>query len=364
MLLGPGSYYGGVFVEMLRKLKNRTYVLILIDDLDDCKRNSGGEIVRCLDLLVRELLPSELYHVVPKIFMTGRRGEQVLDIISASQHFEVTVGDISSDLRSLIAKSVQKLAEQRPLDAKDYIKGADPKETCGIAMHPPEAEDQLAMIYIDILLQNRFLRYTGQWMPYQMPSKNVIRKGLDARPAFSYAAEHWVNHLACTSIPDPSLFSLATKLLETQEARDSLFRLNYFFRYSWRGCPWGASRLHLAYYFNLLWLVEYFFAQKYDPNQVAAAKATPLTWASEMGSWACTHKLLRAAAHPYQVEFDGWSPLHWTAANDHADLCSLLLKYRADVNAKDSHELNPLDWAIDRGHDTIVGTAGQEERGR
>ena len=50
--------------------------------------------------------------------MTGRREEQVLDVIFASQQFEVNVDDTGRDVRSLIAKSLQKLSEQRSVYTK------------------------------------------------------------------------------------------------------------------------------------------------------------------------------------------------------------------------------------------------------
>ena len=178
---------------------------------------------------------------------------------------------------------------------------------------------------------------------------------LGANPAFAYAAEHWASHLSQIGVPDPHLFSQAMELLATQNARDALIRLNYKFRYPSRlGCPYGPSRLHIACYFNIPWLVKEYLAQNDNPDQISDAEDTPLIWASETGSFDCASQLLKAGSNPNKVEVDGWSALHWTAANGHVRLCHLLLEHGANANAEDSKKFKPLDWAKHRGHTDIV----------
>jgi ankyrin repeat protein len=73
-----------------------------------------------------------------------------------------------------------------------------------------------------------------------------------------------------------------------------------------------------------------------------------------MGSLACVKQLLDARAEPNKVEIEGWSPLHWTAVNNHVRVCQLLLENGADPSLKDSRGLIPQDWAISRGNNEIV----------
>ena len=73
-------------------------------------------------------------------------------------------------------------------------------------------------------------------------------------------------------------------------------------------------------------------------------------------------------------EPSGWRALHFSAADGHAQLVDLLLKYNADVNLQTVHGLSPAVLAHNNGHHLLAdhlsrispmapGTALQEQEG-
>ena len=232
-----------------------------------------------------------------------------------------------------------------------YVKSLSMEETGGVEMEAQEAETHLATICIRILQRDRLQWRFGDLMGSEEFSKAL--KSLYSQPEVCYAANHWAKHLSCVGTPNSSLSSLTKQLLKTQESRNMLMRFTCFFKYGVStGFPAG-SRLHLACYFNLPWLVRDCLAEGANPNTLADALDTPLIWASEMGAVECAEALLKAGADPNRVEFDGWSALHWTATNRHINICELLLKHGADPSAKDTRGFRPVDWAVERGYEDI-----------
>ena len=94
-------------------------------------------------------------------------------------------------------------------------------------------------------------------------------------------------------------------------------------------------------------------------HATSPTNATPLIWASEMGSTECVKDLLDAGADPNEFEFDGWSALHWAARNGHLGIVKLLLERGASFGQQDSQGHTPLDWAIDREHWDVVSVLKQ-----
>ena len=476
------------FLELLGATTDSCQYYIIIDALDECEGAVSVDLVQKLRSLLGGSTQSTANKIVPKIFITGRRREEILDLLSSSEHFEVTTEHTRSDLTLLISQSARQLADRRSLDQeteqqilrfmnihaegmflwvvlvmkelslrnkpltedvlrsklhsvpttlastyatilddtpelrreelwrtlrwllyckgsmelsqlqgllcqelaysnwydfqgdleyicrsiirieentvrlvhqtardylKDYVARADIEQTHGVAMEPTKAHASLAMVCIEALLKDQILQSLGFHSLYG--GQMSITTTLEKHPAFSYAAENWAKHLQTVVEPDPDLFARTVTLMETQAGRDALIRLDYFFRYAGKkGYPIGPSRLHIACYFNIPWLVAHCIAQDDDRNPVADADDTPLVWASEMGSYECAQLLLEAGADPNKVEFDGWSALHWIAANGHTEMCGLLLRHGANPHAKDGSEVEPIDWAVEYGHDGIA----------
>lgn len=475
------------FLKLLEAVRDSCQYYILIDALDECDGIVSVDLIQRLRSIAGSNR-STSNKIVPKIFITGRRNEEVLDLLSSSEHFEVTTEHTRSDLTLLISRSTRQLADRRALNQEteqqildfmnvnaegmflwvvlvmkelslrdkpltedvlrtklhsvpttlastyatilddtpegrreelwrvlrwllycrgslklsqlqgllceelgystwhdfqgdleyicrsmirieentvrlvhqtardylqDYVGHTDTEQTHSAAMDPRGAHASLAKVCIQALLKDQILQSLGFNSLYG--GRVSITMTLEKDPAFSYAAENWAKHLQTVAEPDPDLFARAVALMETQAGRDALIRLDYFFRYAGKkGYPIGPSRLHLACYFNIPWLVAHCIAQNDDCNPVADADDTPLVWASEMGSYECAHLLLEAGADPNKVEFDGWSALHWIAANGHTKMCGLLLRHGANPHAKDGREVEPVDWAVEYGHDEIA----------
>jgi len=55
---------------------------------------------------------------------------------------------------------------------------------------------------------------------------------------------------------------------------------------------------------------------------------------------------------------DGWTPLHWAVQNGHLDIVKILIKYKADVNAKIEKGrrkgFSVLDIAVTFQHQDII----------
>ena len=226
-----------------------------------------------------------------------------------------------------------------------------------IDMTSAGADMHLAAVCIEKLLDGDRLSFIGwgyQSMTEESWNKHVVPL-VESSQAFSYAAEYWATHLSKVISPGSALLSLTLKLLDSQPKRDALIYLNYYFRFSrQKGSPYGPSRLHLACYFDLPWLVKYCIEQGDDVNAIADARDTPLIWAAEMGSFDCVQKLLDARADPNQVEFDGWSALHWVAVKGYANLCRLLLENNAETDLMTFSGHTCLDWAIYSNQGEIV----------
>jgi ankyrin repeat protein len=136
-----------------------------------------------------------------------------------------------------------------------------------------------------------------------------------------------------------------------------IYYINHQDSYS---APLHKHPLHLAAYFNLPWLVDFYISQDRNTiHSVCTTNDTPLIWASEMGSTGCVRKLLEAGADPNQVEIDGWSALHWAARKGHPEVAQLLLESGARLcdrpegpcqYAREIAEGTPLDWALETGN--------------
>jgi ankyrin repeat protein len=113
--------------------------------------------------------------------------------------------------------------------------------------------------------------------------------------------------------------------------------------------PKKQTPLHLAAYFDILWLVQtYILENRRSVHATTNMDDTPLIWASKMGSTECVHKLLDAGADPNKFEISDWSALHWAARNGHLEVAKLLLEHSARLYHKDKKSHTPLDWAFDR----------------
>ncbi len=80
----------------------------------------------------------------------------------------------------------------------------------------------------------------------------------------------------------------------------------------------------------------------------------PLINAANAGSLPVAEALLKGGANPNAVTaWNGKTALHYATENKNSEMVNLLLKYKADVNARNNQGLTPLDYA--KGVDQVTG---------
>ncbi len=223
--------------------------------------------------------------------------------------------------------------------ARDFLETftstAAPENVSGLDMSTPAANTHLAEICIEYLSKND--EFTGIQYYRGFPPGSAAGSTLTRHPFLFCAAENCALHVRAVGTPDSKLSGLVINFLASEQQRNRLMQLVYHINYRADHCfPRCKHPLHLAAYFNLLWLVDYYILQ--DPNFVHSenfTNGTPLIWGAEIGSIECVRKLLEAGADPNRVEIDGWSPLHWARRNGHLHVAKLLLEHGARVLRQD-----------------------------
>jgi len=184
-----------------------------------------------------------------------------------------------------------------------------------------------------------------------------VSYALPKEPFLAYSTTALGYHLAALSNPSPQLFQLVLDFFEDQR------RVDFTVRWYWRlandspgMAPRGAQRLHIAGYFNILWLIDVALEKgdAIDVGSVSGMKDSPLVWASEMGNIKAVEKLLAAGANPNQRETDNWTALHWAAANGHHAVAHALMQAGADREWKDANGSSPVHWAKRMGHSALA----------
>jgi hypothetical protein len=221
------------------------------------------------------------------------------------------------------------------------------------------ANAQLAEVCMQYLLKNEDLsEILRRWISGDCgPNyKSTVGRFLRRHPFMSYAIEAWASHLRAVGTPSTTLHQMALALLASAERRDSIIQLTYFINHQGNSnVPLHQQPIHLAAYFNIPWLVEFYISQsRKEIHAICTTNDTPLIWASEMGSTACVKILLDAGADPNTFEYDGWSALHWAARNGHVDIVKMLIDHGAALYQQDSRGNTPLEWAVDREHRDVV----------
>ncbi|KAF8541800.1 hypothetical protein BDD12DRAFT_803421 [Trichophaea hybrida] len=213
-----------------------------------------------------------------------------------------------------------------------------------------EANGLLAETCLQVLLPIMETGSPAYASGMMIPAKNCFSHCPFMRYAFS-ALGH---HLMLASNPSQKLLALVGEFFYNTPLVD-YFVLRLFVVD--KQLPWfavGCTKLHLAAYFNIGWLIDEALKSGIDPNITADMDDTPLVWASEMGSLEAIQKLLDAGADTNKQERDGWSALHWAAANGHHEVAKLLLKYGAKKDIADLRGVTPHFVASDCGHTVLA----------
>jgi Cdc6-like AAA superfamily ATPase len=241
----------------------------------------------------------------------------------------------------------------------NYIPGSIPDLTGGINMGAYESETHLARTCLRFLGTTNHLDELDRLLDQgRLPRNRDVELYMKTNPFLSYAAEFWSSHLQTADSfmqQMQPIYSLVIDIFKSSLNRDLLMRLDYFLRHSKH--PWSCrcgSKLHLAAYFKLPLLVEYYLSAGESVMADAGPHSYPLVWACETGSYECVKKLLNAGANPNLLEHDGWSPLHWAASSGHESVCGLLISNGAKKDIQDVRGYTPRDMAVQMGQYEIA----------
>jgi hypothetical protein len=160
-------------------------------------------------------------------------------------------------------------------------------------------------------------------------------------PMQEYAFHALGYHLMMTSQPSLKLVTLVKEFFRNPSLVEYFVLWLFIVEKQLPSFPAYATKLHLAAYFNIGWLIDDALTTGIDPNAMADMNDTPLIWASEMGCVEAIQKLLDAGADPNKREYDGWTALHWAAANGHFTVAKLLLQHGARKDFADDGGLFP-----------------------
>src|SRR5262245_1390131 len=86
----------------------------------------------------------------------------------------------------------------------------------------------------------------------------------------------------------------------------------------------------------------------------AAAAQPSLVDIVKRGDLAAARAALEARQSADSVDPEGTSALHWAALQDRPDFVEVLLRFRADPNAKNRYGVRPLSVACENGNPAIV----------
>jgi cytohesin len=215
----------------------------------------------------------------------------------------------------------------------------------------------ISRYHIDPVPAHKILAQASMAVLLQSDDRVEDGGGENISPLTGYAAKHWVVHAHDQKVSscirkameylfdvDKPYFAAWLKLydIDTRASEGSTF---YWFAH---GRKSGATPLYYAARFGFQDLVEHLVAC--DPKQVNATGGyyvTPFVAALAAGHFHTAEFLYQKGAHPNIRGLNEATPLHSAAYYGDFEMVQILLKYKADVHARNAKDKTPLDFILE-----------------
>ncbi|KAK4165515.1 ankyrin repeat-containing domain protein [Cladorrhinum sp. PSN259] len=213
-------------------------------------------------------------------------------------------------------------------------------------------EDDMGMACVAYLSLEKFERGVCE-------TDRELGMRLQLNPFYAYAAQNWSRH-SCEIYPLPKkmidfITSTPRMMAACQAAMvASLSTGTKFARHS-QGFPSKTSALHFAAYAGAKSVIQSFIGDEAAFFEKDGHGHTPLSRAAARGFHSTVELLLRD--HHVDInsrEHSGRTPLSLAAGDGHARVVETLLRYGANPNLKDVKKGDPLWYATQGRHATVV----------
>ena len=306
-------------------------------------RDHARRLLQCLVVAVRPLRVEELAEVlavdfdddegIPKLKTNWRWEDQEQALLTSCSSLIVIVKSDGSRFVQFSHFSVKEF-----LTAARLATSSEDTSRYHILLKP--AHTILAQACLSVLLR---------------VDDRVEQSGGNNSPLAKYAAQHWVAHAqdekvsSCLRKAMEILFDLDKPYfaawlkshdIDTNSSIDSIF---------YQFTPWHTSKATPLYYAALCGfqdLVEHLTAN--DPKQVNATGGyylTPLVAALAAGHFQTAKFLGDNGAQPDVRGYEEMTPLLSAAYNGDFEVVQVLLKYKADINSRNTHGKTALHLA-------------------
>ena len=329
-------------LDELPETLDETYERVL-KEIKKPNRVHAIRLLQCLVVAIRPLRVEELAEVLavdfgdeermPKLNPNWRWGDEEQALLSSC-----------SSLIAIVESDEYRVVQFSHFSVKEYLTSARLATSSG----------DISRYHIDPVPAHTIL--TQACMAVLLRSDDRVEEsgGGNISPLTGYAAKHWVVHAHDQKVSsclrkameylfdvDKPYFAAWLKLydIDTRASEGSTF---YWFALGWKS---GATPLYYAARFGFQDLVEHLVAC--DPKQVNATGGyyvTPLVAALATGHFQTAEFLYQNGAHPNIRGLNEATALHSAAYYGDFEMVQILLKYKADVQARNAKGRTPLDF--------------------
>ena len=335
-------------LDELPESLDETYERVL-KEIKKPNRVHAIRLLQCLVVAIRPLRVEELAEVLAVDF----GDEERMPKLNPNWRWEDEEQALLSSCSSLIAiveSDEYRVVQFSHFSVKEYLTSARLATSSG----------DISRYHIDLVPAHTILAQASMAVLLRSDDRVEEGGGENVSPLAGYGAKHWVVHAhdqrASSCIRkameylfdvDKPYFAAWLKLydIDTRASDGSTF---YWFA---PGRKSNAPPLYYAARFGFQHLVEHLVAC--DPKQVNATGGyyvTPLIAALAEGLFQTAEFLYQKGAHPNVRGLNEATPLHSAAYYGDFEMVQILLKYKADVHARNAKGKTPLNFILESSY--------------